>query len=91
MRVDSGITTGDVITGAFDSPLAKLVVTGATRQDAFEKAWRALKEFEITGLPTVIPFHHAILEEPDFIAGSAESFAGYTHWIETEFTGDLKP
>lgn len=91
VRVDSGITTGDVITGAFDSLLAKLIVTGANRQDAIEKARRALKEFEIIGLPTIIPFHRAILEEPDFIAGSADSFAVHTRWIETEFTGDLEP
>lgn len=91
VRVDSGITTGDVITGAFDSLLAKLIVTGATRQDAIEKARRALKEFEITGLPTVIPFHRAILEEPDFIAGSADGFAVHTRWIETEFTGTIEP
>ena len=91
VRVDSGITTGDVITGAFDSLLAKLIVTGASRQDAIEKARRALKEFEITGLPTVIPFHRAILEEPDFIAGSPDSFAVHTRWIETEFTGGIEP
>jgi len=91
VRVDSGITTGDVITGAFDSLLAKLIVTGATRKDAIEKARRALREFEITGLPTVIPFHRAILEEPDFISDSADGFAVHTRWIETEFTGDIEP
>jgi acetyl-CoA/propionyl-CoA carboxylase biotin carboxyl carrier protein len=91
VRVDSGITTGDVITGAFDSLLAKLIVTGATRKDAIEKARRALREFEITGLPTVIPFHRAILEQPDFISDSADGFAVHTRWIETEFTGDIEP
>jgi len=91
VRVDSGITTGDVITGSFDSLLAKLIVTGATRKDAIEKARRALKEFEITGLPTVIPFHRAVLEEPAFIAESPEDFSVHTRWIETEFTADIEP
>jgi acetyl-CoA/propionyl-CoA carboxylase biotin carboxyl carrier protein len=91
VRVDSGITTGDVITGAFDSLLAKLIVTGATRKDAIEKARRALKEFEITGLPTVIPFHRVVLEDPAFIATKAEDFAIHTRWIETEFAAEIEP
>jgi acetyl-CoA/propionyl-CoA carboxylase, biotin carboxylase, biotin carboxyl carrier protein len=91
VRVDSGITTGDVITGAFDSLLAKLIVTGATRKDALEKARRALREFEVTGLPTVIPFHRIIVDEPDFIAERPEDFAVHTRWIETEFTTEVEP
>ena len=91
VRVDSGITTGDVITGAFDSLLAKLIVTGANRSDAIERARRALQEFEITGLPTVIPFHKAILEEPAFSAVTGEDFAIYTTWIETEFAAEIEP
>jgi acetyl-CoA/propionyl-CoA carboxylase biotin carboxyl carrier protein len=91
VRVDSGITTGDVITGAFDSLLAKLIVTGATRKDAIEKARRALKEFEITGLPTVIPFHRVVLEDPAFIASKPEDFAVHTRWIETEFAAEIEP
>jgi len=90
VRVDSGITTGDVITGAFDSLLAKLIVTGATRQDAIEKARRALTEFEITGLPTVIPFHKAVLTEPAFIGNEASEFGIFTTWIETEFSGEIE-
>jgi acetyl-CoA/propionyl-CoA carboxylase, biotin carboxylase, biotin carboxyl carrier protein len=91
VRVDSGITTGDVITGSFDSLLAKLIVTGATRKDALEKARRALKEFEITGLPTVIPFHRAIVEEPAFCAETKPEFAIHTRWIETEFESPFEP
>ena len=91
VRVDSGITTGDIITGSFDSLLAKLIVTGATRKDAIEKARRALKEFEITGLPTVIPFHRAILEEPAFCAEVESEFNIHTRWIETEFETPLEP
>jgi acetyl-CoA/propionyl-CoA carboxylase, biotin carboxylase, biotin carboxyl carrier protein len=91
VRVDSGITTGDIITGSFDSLLAKLIVTGATRKDAIEKARRALKEFEINGLPTVIPFHRAIVEEPAFCAETKSEFAIHTRWIETEFETPLEP
>lgn len=91
VRVDSGITTGDVITGAFDSLLAKLIVTGSTRKDALEKARRALREFEITGLPTVIPFHRAVLEDPAFVATKESDFAVHTRWIETEFAAELEP
>lgn len=89
--VDSGITTGDIITSSFDSLLAKLIVTGATRTDAIEKARRALKEFEITGLPTVIPFHRAVLEEPAFVAETDDAFAVHTTWIETEFATEIDP
>lgn len=91
VRVDSGITTGDVITGAFDSLLAKLIVTGSSRKDAIEKARRALKEFEITGLPTVIPFHRAVLEDPAFVSSKAANFSVHTRWIETEFAAELEP
>jgi len=91
VRVDSGITTGDVITGAFDSLLAKLIVTGATRQDALEKSRRALSEFEITGLPTVIPFHRAIVEDPAFSSPEEKDFAVHTRWIETEFATAIEP
>jgi acetyl-CoA/propionyl-CoA carboxylase biotin carboxyl carrier protein len=91
VRVDSGITTGDIITGAFDSLLAKLIVTGATRQDALGKARRALSEFEITGLPTVIPFHRAIVEDPAFSSPNAEAFLVHTRGIETEFATEIEP
>lgn len=91
VRVDSGITTGDIITDAFDSLLAKLVVTGSNRQDAIEKARRALLEFEITGLPTVIPFHRKVLDEPSFVAVDAKNFAVHTRWIEEEFGATIEP
>jgi acetyl-CoA/propionyl-CoA carboxylase biotin carboxyl carrier protein len=91
VRVDSGITTGDIVTGAFDSLLAKLIVTGATRQDALEKAARALSEFEITGLPTVIPFHRAVVADPSFAGGKSSDFLVHTNWIETEFAAEIAP
>jgi acetyl-CoA/propionyl-CoA carboxylase biotin carboxyl carrier protein len=87
VRVDSGVTGGDVISGAFDSLLAKLIVTGSSRQDALERARRALDEFEVTGLPTVLPFHRKIVRDPAFIS---EPFSIYTRWIETEFENDFE-
>ncbi len=88
VRVDSGVTTGDVISGAFDSLLAKLIVTGSSREDALERSRRALDEFEIAGLPTVLPFHRKIVRDPAF---TSSPFSIYTRWIETEFVNDIEP
>jgi acetyl-CoA/propionyl-CoA carboxylase biotin carboxyl carrier protein len=88
VRVDSGVTTGDVISGAFDSLLAKLIVTGATREDALERSRRALDEFEVAGLPTVLPFHRRIVRDPAF---TSNPFSIYTRWIETDFDNDIEP
>jgi acetyl-CoA/propionyl-CoA carboxylase biotin carboxyl carrier protein len=88
IRVDSGVTTGDVISGSFDSMIAKLIVTGSTREDALERARRALDEFEVAGLPTVLPFHRAIVRDPAF---TSSPFSIYTRWIETEFENTLEP
>ncbi len=88
VRVDSGVAAGDTVSGAFDSMLAKLIVTGATRQQALERARRALAEFDVTGLPTVLPFHRAVVEDPAFVR---EPFSVHTRWIETEFTGGIEP
>jgi len=88
IRVDSGVTTGDVISGAFDSLLAKVIVTGATRADALERARRALDEFEVAGLPTVLPFHRAVVRDPAF---TSAPFSVYTSWIEQEWAGELEP
>ena len=85
VRVDAGFRNGDVIGGNFDSLLAKLIVTGATRKEAIQRARRALAEFEIGGLATALPFHRAILEDPAF----TEDFKVYTSYIENEFTNDI--
>jgi acetyl-CoA/propionyl-CoA carboxylase biotin carboxyl carrier protein len=90
VRVDSGVTTGDVISGAFDSLLAKLIVTGSSREDALERSRRALDEFEVAGLPTVLPFHRKVVRDPAFTAADGH-FGVYTRWIETEFVNDLEP
>jgi acetyl-CoA/propionyl-CoA carboxylase biotin carboxyl carrier protein len=88
VRVDSGVTTGDEISGAFDSLLAKLIVTGSTREDALERSRRALDEFEVAGLPTVLPFHRRIVRDPAF---TSSPFSIYTRWIETDFVNDIEP
>ena len=91
VRVDSGVTTGDEISGAFDSLLAKLIVTGSSRTDALERARRALDEFEVAGLPTVLPFHRDIVRNPAFAPENGEPFSVYTRWIETEYDNQLEP
>jgi len=88
VRVDAGYVVGDTVPGAFDSLLAKLIVTGATRMEAVQRARRALAEFEVGGMPTIIPFHRAVLEDPAFID---EPFRVHTRWIETEFTNEIAP
>lgn len=88
IRVDAGFTKGDVIGGNFDSLLAKLVVTGATRKQALERACRALAEFQIEGIATALPFHRAVINDEAFIN---EPFAVYTGWIESEFNNQIPP
>jgi len=85
VRVDAGFKDGDTIGGNFDSLLAKLIVTGNTREQALERARRALKEFEIDGLATALPFHRAIVEDPAF----TQNFKVYTSYIENEFVNEI--
>ncbi len=84
VRLDSGVVTGSVIPGVFDSLMAKLIVTGATREEALRRARRALKEFRIEGVATVLPFHRAAIETADFIG--TDGFKVHTRWIETDFS-----
>ena len=90
VRVDSGVRQGDVIGGQFDSMLAKLIVTGETREQALERSRRALAEFDVEGLATVIPFHRHIVSNPAFI-GDGEKFDVYTKWIETDWDNPIEP
>ena len=90
VRIDTGVASGDIISGAFDSMLGKIIVTGATREQALERARRALDEFEVQGLPTVLPFHRKIVRDPAFTAENG-TFGIYTLWIETEFENDIEP
>lgn len=88
VRMDSGVREGSVIGGQFDSMLAKLIVWGPDRATAIERARRALSEYRIEGLPTVIPFHQAILTDPAFTAEDG-NFTVYTKWIEEEWVNEL--
>jgi acetyl-CoA/propionyl-CoA carboxylase biotin carboxyl carrier protein len=90
IRVDSGVVAGDVISGSFDSLLAKLIVTGTDRKDALAKARRALSEFQVVGLPTVLPFHQLVVNDPAFAPDGDEPFSVYTSWIETEFVNTVE-
>ncbi len=90
MRLDSGVETGSVIGGQFDSMLAKLIVSGATRKEAIERARRALDEFTVEGMATVIPFHRAVVSDPAFI-GDENGFTVHTRWIETEWNNTVEP
>jgi acetyl-CoA/propionyl-CoA carboxylase, biotin carboxylase, biotin carboxyl carrier protein len=90
VRLDSGVETGSVIGGQFDSMLAKLIVHGGTREEALARARRALDEFHVEGLATVIPFHRAIVSDPAFI-GDDEGFTVHTRWIETEWDNTIEP
>jgi acetyl-CoA/propionyl-CoA carboxylase biotin carboxyl carrier protein len=92
VRLDSGVVPGSVIGGAFDSMLAKLIVTGRDRQQALERSRRALAEFTVDGLPTVLPFHRAVVRDPAFApADPAQPFSVHTRWIETEFDNQIPP
>ena len=88
VRVDAGYTHGMTVPQAFDSLLAKVIVTGASREQALERARRALGECVVGGMPTVLPFHRAVVRDPAF---TSEPFGVHTRWIETEFTADLEP
>ncbi|OFN79784.1 acetyl-/propionyl-CoA carboxylase subunit alpha [Corynebacterium sp. HMSC070E08] len=88
VRMDSGVREGSVIGGQFDSMLAKLIVWGPDRATAIARARRALAEYRIEGLPTVIPFHQAILTDPAFTAEDG-NFTVYTKWIEEEWVNEL--
>lgn len=91
VRWDAGIEEGDTVAGAFDSMIAKLIVSGATRQQALERSRRALDELVVDGMPTVVPFHQAIVRDPAFAPEGDEPFSVYTRWIETEFDNQIAP
>ncbi|WP_326568326.1 acetyl/propionyl/methylcrotonyl-CoA carboxylase subunit alpha [Amycolatopsis rhabdoformis] len=90
VRVDSGVESGSVIGGQFDSMLAKLIVTGSDRNNALERSRRALAEFVVEGMATVLPFDRVIVDDPAFI-GDENGFSVHTRWIETEFDNKIEP
>ena len=90
VRIDAGMETGTVIGGQFDSMLAKVIVTGADRDQAIERSRRALDEMVAEGIATVLPFHRTILRDPAFV-GDGKNFSVHTRWIETEFDNTIEP
>jgi len=100
VRIDTGIEEGDTISGAFDSMVAKLIVTGRDRKEAVQRSLRALNEMRIAGLATVLPFHRTVIQDPSFAPEldqpnqkiPAEGpFTVHTRWIETDFINELQP
>ena len=91
VRLDAGVEAGTVIGPAWDSLLGKLIVTGATRAQALQRAARALAEFEAEGLATALPFHRAVVADPAFAPADESPFAVHTRWIETEFRNEIPP
>ncbi len=91
VRVDAGVESGSVIGGQFDSLLAKLIVTGADRQQALERSRRALAEFTVEGMATVLDFHRVVVEDPAYAAADLDGFTVHTRWIETEWNNTVQP
>ena len=95
IRLDGGYDKGETIPGNFDSLIAKLIVTGRDRTQALERSRRALDEFVVDGMPTVIPFHQAVVNDPAYVGASNPSGGGeftvYTTWIETDFDNQITP
>jgi acetyl-CoA/propionyl-CoA carboxylase biotin carboxyl carrier protein len=95
VRLDGGYENGETIPGSFDSLIAKLIVSGRDRTQALERSRRALAEFVVDGMPTVIPFHRAVVSDPAYVGPSNPSGEGefnvYTQWIETDFDNQIEP
>jgi acetyl-CoA/propionyl-CoA carboxylase biotin carboxyl carrier protein len=87
VRLDSGVISGSRVPSTFDSMMAKLIVSGATREQAIARARRALAEFNIEGIASVLPFHRAVMDHVDFTG--ADRFAVHTRWIETDFADQI--
>jgi acetyl-CoA/propionyl-CoA carboxylase, biotin carboxylase, biotin carboxyl carrier protein len=88
VRLDAGYTAGQTVPQAFDSLIGKLIITGASREQALQRSRRALAEFSVGGMPTVLPFHRAVVDDPAF---AGDTFTVHTRWIETEFTAPFAP
>ena len=91
VRVDAGVESGSVIGGQFDSLLAKLIVTGSDRAQALERSRRALAEFQVEGMATVLEFHRIVVDDPAFAALTEDEFTVHTRWIETEWNNTVQP
>ena len=91
IRLDGGYDQGETVPGSFDSLVAKLIVSGRDRTQALERSRRALKEFVVEGMPSAIPFHAAVVDDPAFIGTPEAGFSVHTRWIETEFDNKIPP
>jgi acetyl-CoA/propionyl-CoA carboxylase biotin carboxyl carrier protein len=91
VRLDSGYEVGETIPGNFDSLVAKLIITGSSREQALQRSARALSEFVVEGMPTVIPFHASVVVDPAFAPADGKPFSVHTRWIETEYDNKLEP
>jgi acetyl-CoA/propionyl-CoA carboxylase biotin carboxyl carrier protein len=91
VRVDAGVEAGSVVGGQFDSLLAKLIVSGSDRNQALERSRRALAEFQVGGMATVLEFHRLVVSDPAFAADREEGFTVHTRWIETEWDNTVEP
>ncbi|GEL24967.1 acetyl-/propionyl-CoA carboxylase subunit alpha [Pseudonocardia sulfidoxydans NBRC 16205] len=91
VRVDAGVEAGSVVGGNFDSLLAKIIVTGSDRAQALERSRRALAEFQVEGMATVLPFHRLVVSDPAFTADAEDEFTVHTRWIETEWDNTVEP
>jgi acetyl-CoA/propionyl-CoA carboxylase biotin carboxyl carrier protein len=91
VRVDAGVEAGSVVGGQFDSLLAKLIVTGSDRAQALERSRRALAEFQVEGMATVLDFHRVVVDDPAFAALTGDEFTVHTRWIETEWDNPVQP
>ncbi|MFV0459974.1 MAG: acetyl/propionyl/methylcrotonyl-CoA carboxylase subunit alpha [Actinomycetales bacterium] len=91
VRWDAGVVQGDEIAGVFDSMIAKLIVSGSTRQEALERSRRALAELVVEGLPTVVPFHREVVQDEAFAPADGKPFTVHTRWIETDFDNQIAP
>ncbi len=90
VRLDGGYEEGETIPGSFDSLVAKLIITGTSREQVLARSRRALDEFVVDGMPTVIPFHRSVVDDPAFAAPDG-NFTVYTTWIETDYVNELEP
>jgi len=90
VRLDGGYEEGETIPGSFDSLVAKLIVSGTSREQVLQRSRRALDEFVVEGMPTVIPFHRSVIDDPAFTAADGK-FEVYTTWIETDYVNELEP
>jgi acetyl-CoA/propionyl-CoA carboxylase, biotin carboxylase, biotin carboxyl carrier protein len=92
VRLDPGVGPGSVIAAAFGTLLAKLVVTGASRAEALQRASRALDEFEVGGVTTSLPFYRRLVTDEAFAPSDpGRPFSVHAGWIESKCLASVRP